>query len=116
MNGAYSAILLALIAFAFIGFALLISGHMTKRAVSRVLKILQENNAIGIQQAKSIPDLGLQPPNLLQRFTQARDYKQSALRILIKAEIIRVTEDGKLFLPQEKYDELVAKGFLKRER
>ena len=116
MTGVYPVILLLLTALVFIGIALFISGLMTKRAISRVLNIFRKNNALGIQQAKTLIELGLQPPNLIQRFTQARDYKQNALKILIKAEIIRVTEDGRLFLPQEKYNELLAKGILKQEK
>jgi hypothetical protein len=115
MKGVYPIIFLLLTAFAFIGIALFISGVMTKRAISRVLNIFRKNNALGVQQAQTLTELGLQPPNLLQRFTQARDYKQNALKIMIQAEIIRVTEDGKLFLPQEKYNELLAKGILKHQ-
>ena len=115
MTSVYTIIFLLLTTLAFIGIALFISAQMTKRAISRVLNIFRKNDAIEIHQAKTIEELGLQPPNLMQRFTQARDYKQNALKILIKAEIIRVTEGGKLFLPQEKYNELLAKGILKQE-
>ena len=89
-----------------------ISVRRIRSAVSRVIGIFQEHKAIGIHQAKTIDELGLRPPGFVERLGRLRDYKQTALKLLLKAEAIRMTEEGKLYIPEEKMDELVRKGLL----
>lgn len=98
-------VMLALIALAFF-----VSARMTRRGVSQVLKIFRKQNAIGIQQAKTIDELGLRPPSLLERVSRPRDYKQNALKILMKSEIVHFTEEGRLYITEEKMEELARKG------
>lgn len=106
----YSSILVILIVLGGVAAALFISARMTKRAVGQVIAIFEKHNAIGIQQARTVNELGLAPPNLMDRFTRMRDYKQSALNILLKANIVQTTEEGKLFISAEKLAELKSKG------
>jgi hypothetical protein len=106
----YSSILVIFIVLGGIAAALFLSARMTKRAVGQVIAIFQEHNAIGIQQAKTVNELGLTPPNLMERFTRMRDYKQNALSILVKADIVQTTEEGKLFISAQKLAELRSKG------
>ena len=73
-----------------------------KRAISRVIKIFQEYNALSIRNAKTIDELGLTPPTKLQSMFRRRDYKLQALDLLIRSDIIKVTEDNKLYLSEEK--------------
>lgn len=75
---------------------------MMRRAVGRVVKIFQRNFVIDAKSAKTIDELGLSPRTMLQNMFRARDYKPQALNFLMKAEIIQVTEDGKLYLSEEK--------------
>jgi len=109
----YSTILVIFIVLGGVAAALFISARMTKRAVGQVIAIFQRLNAIGIQQAKTVDELGLTPPNLMDRFTRMRDYKQNALGILVKADIVQTTEEGKLFISAEKLAELKSKGIAK---
>jgi hypothetical protein len=106
----YSSILVILIVLGGIVFALFISARMTKRAVGQVVAIFQKHNAIGIRQAKTVNELGLTPPSLMDRFTRMRDYKQNALSILMKADVVQTTEEGKLFISEEKLAQLRSKG------
>ena len=106
----YSSILVIFIVLGGIAAALFISARMTKRGVGQVIAIFQKHNAIGIQQAKSVDELGLTPPNLMDRFTRMRDYKQNALGILVKADIVQTTEEGKLFISAQRLAELKSKG------
>jgi len=106
----YSSILVIFIVLGGIAAALFISARMTKRAVGQVIDIFQKHNAIGIQQAKTVNELGLTPPKLMDRFTRMRDYKQNALSILLKANIVQTTEEGKLFISTGKLAELKSKG------
>jgi len=109
----YSSFLVIFIVLGGIAAALFLSARMTKRAVGQVIAIFQKHNAIGIQQAKTVNELGLTPPNLMDRFTRMRDYKQNALTILLKADIVQTTEDGKLFISAQKLAELKSKGMAK---
>ncbi len=109
----YSSILIIFLVLGGIGIALFLSARMTKRAVGQVIAIFQKCNAIGIQQAKTVNEMGLTPPNLMERFTRMRDYKQNALSILMKAEIVQATEEGKLFISAQKLTELKSKGITK---
>jgi hypothetical protein len=106
----YSSFLIIFLVLGGIGIALFLSARMTKRAVGQVIAIFQKCNAIGIQQAKTVNELGLTPPNLMERFTRMRDYKQNALSILMKADIVQTTEEGKLFISAQKLAELKSKG------
>jgi hypothetical protein len=112
--GNYSSILLIFFVLGGIGLSLYLSARMTKRAIGRVLEIFQKQSAIGPQGAKTVGELGLTPPSLMEKFTRMRDYRQNALSILIKTGIIHTSPEGKLFLPEEKLAELMSKGFLKK--
>jgi len=106
----YSSVLIIFLVLGGIGIALFLSARMTKRAVGQVISIFQKYNAIGVQQAKTVNEMGLTPPSLVDRFTRMRDYKQNALSVLMKADIVQTTEEGKLFIPSEKLAELKSKG------
>ncbi len=108
-----SAVYLILFMIIILGFAFFLSARLTKRALFKVLNIFRDENAIGYERAKTIEQLGLTPPNILERIGRPRDYRQNALKILIKSEIIHLTEDGRLFIPEEKMRELVAKGLIR---
>ncbi len=109
----YSSVLIIFLVLGGIGIALFLSARMTKRAVGQVIAIFQKCNATGVQQAKTVNEMGLTPPSLMDRFTRMRDYKQNALSILMKANIVQTTEEGKLFISAEKLAELKSKGIAK---
>ena len=75
---------------------------MMKRAVNHVIKIFQRNSALDVKSAKTIDELGLRPRTMLQGMFRARDYKPQALNVLIKGEIVQMTEDGKLYLSEDR--------------
>jgi hypothetical protein len=77
---------------------------MMKRAIRAVIRIFRDNNAIGIKQAIAAEELGLQPRRMVERMMKPRDYKPRALQLLMSQEIIQMTEDGKLYLLEEKLD------------
>jgi hypothetical protein len=55
--------------------------------------------------AKTLHELGLERPDFFQRMTRLRDYKQSALQLLIKRGIIFENEENRFFMVEEKLDE-----------
>jgi len=75
---------------------------LTRRAARHVIKIFRKHNAIDSKNARTIDELGLRPPGVLERMMRRRDYKPQALSALMQAEIIQATEDGKLYLSEEK--------------
>ena len=78
-----------------------------RRATRQVIRILKEHNAIDVKNAKTIDELGLRPRGRLEGMLRTRDYKPHALDALWKAEIVQTTEDGKLYLSEER---LIASG------
>ncbi len=95
-------LILVIIAF---GGGLYIRTFLTRRAIFRVIETFYEHDALGVNGAKTLQELGLERPDFLQRMTKPRDYKQNALQILIKEGIINVDEDGRFFMIEEKLDQ-----------
>jgi hypothetical protein len=85
--------------------ALWLSVFLTKRAMQRVIGTFCRHNALSFWQAKTIDELGLTPPDFLQRIIHLRDYKPQALKILIQRGIVNVTRDGKLYLVEKQLNE-----------
>jgi hypothetical protein len=52
--------------------------------------------------AKTSVEIGLRPPNFPKRLISLRDYKPRALNALIAANVVQVTEAGKMYLYEEK--------------
>ena len=99
--------ILLIITFLIVAFGggLYIRTFLTRRAVSRVIGIFYEHDAMGIYGAKTLNELGLERPDFFQRMTRPRDYKQIALQVLIKEGVVNVTEDGRVYMIEEKLDQ-----------
>ncbi len=87
------------------GGALYIRTLLTRRAVFRVVEIFYEHDALGIYGAKTLNELGLERPDFFQRMTRPRDYRQTALQVLIREGVVHVTEDGRVYMMEEKLDQ-----------
>lgn len=77
---------------------------MIKRAIKTVIHIFRKNNAIGPKNAMTAEDLGLQQKGMFERMMRPRDYKPRALQFLMSHDIVQMTNDGKLYLLEEKLD------------
>ena len=97
-------IFVAIIILSFVGIFYL-AAFKTKRAIRRVVEIFRQQDALTSNRAKTIDELGLRRPDFVQRLMKGRDYKQFALQALIKQGIVQVTEDGRLYLVEEKLGE-----------
>jgi hypothetical protein len=75
---------------------------LNKRAVIQVIHIFNEHGALDAESAKSIMELKLTKPTLKDRMMRFRDYKPSALDSLIQVGVVQSTEDGRLFLLEER--------------
>jgi hypothetical protein len=76
------------------------------RALRQVVRIFRQHNAIDSKTARTIDELGLKPPGVFERMMRRRDYKPQALDALMKAEIIKATGDGRLYLSEDKLADL----------
>jgi hypothetical protein len=84
---------------------LFIRTFLTRRAISKVIEIFYQHNALGVNGAKTLHELGLERPDFFQRMTRPRDYKQYALQILIKRGIIFEDGNGRLYMVEERLDQ-----------
>ena len=85
---------------------------MMKRAMRHVLRAFRQNNATDAKTAKTLEELGLKPRSFMEGFLRGRDYKPYALDMLRKGEIVQITEDGKLYLSE---DRLASSGMDKQQ-
>ncbi len=96
-------ILITILIFAFLLAAIfVIPGWRLRRAIRQVVQIFRRHNATDAKNAKTDDELGLKPKPMLQRMMSLRDYKPYALSVLIGAQVVQQTEDGKLYLSEDK--------------
>lgn len=91
---------------AVVGIALLvILPWRMKRAMRLVIKTFVENNATSPKNAIDRDKLKIKPPpGLLSWKLKPRDFKHEALNILLQTGVVMTTEDGRLYLIEEKID------------
>jgi len=102
-NGTVLLVLIAMV-IALVG-SLYIRTLLTRRAIFKVIEIFHQYRALGIKDAKTRRELGLERPDFFQKMMRPRDYKQYALQILMKRDIILADEEGKLYLLEERLDQ-----------
>jgi hypothetical protein len=93
-------VILVLVMLLLLGIAFLGSTFLMKRALKQVITMLRDGQAVSPQSAKTEADLGLKRKGIFE-IRGLRDYKPSALQLLIRHEIVQVTEDGRIFLAEE---------------
>ncbi len=90
--------------FMLLALAFVLRTLLMRRAVFKVIGILRKRHSRCSETPKTRDELGLTPPDLLDRFTKPKDYKPYALQALIEADAVRVTEGEKVCLVEEKLD------------
>ena len=86
----------------FIFFVFVVPQWLLMRTVPKVIRIFRENNAVGAHNAKTIEELGLKPKSMFERAFRMRDHKPRALQFLMRVTIVDLTEEGKVFLDEDK--------------
>ena len=84
-----------------------IPSYLLRRAIFQVVTIFRRSHSLCSESPKTIDELGLTPPALMDRMLKARDYKPYALQVLIRARVVRQTDDGKLCLIDERAAEFL---------
>jgi len=98
MNNVILIVLLILICLASI---ILLPQFMIKIAAKKVVKIFRSKYAVGLDNAKTVEELGLKQEGMLNRMMKPRNYKPQALQALMRANVIIMKEDSKLYLSEE---------------
>jgi hypothetical protein len=104
MKEGYNLLFLSILITIALGLILSVYAFRGRRAIFKVIAIFRQHNALGINDAKTLQELGLEERDFAQRIIRGRDFKQYALQILIKRGVIYVTEDGKLYMVGDKLD------------
>jgi len=103
-----SVVYVVLFFIALLAIGIVVSRWRMKRAMRQVVLAFREQGATGSRTAKTPDELGLgSKGGMMTGMFKGRDYKQQALGMLIKADIVLVTEEGKLHLSEDK---LMASG------
>jgi hypothetical protein len=89
-------IIILLLVLAFYG-----QGLMMKRALRSVIKLLRDHQALTPESAKYLDEIGMKRKSFLQ-LKAFRDYKPAAIQFLQRQEIILITEEGRIYLSEEK--------------
>jgi len=82
---------------------------VVRRAINRVIQTFRKRNAVSLNNAKTINELGIKSRDSMLKLG-FRDYKPYALKLLKDANIVRETEDGKLYLSEEDIPEPLKKS------
>jgi hypothetical protein len=88
-------VLLLLLVLAFMG-----SRFLMRRALKRVIQIFREFKARDETSAMTQEAMGLKPRGIFE-VRGLRDYKPMALQLLMRYNVVRMTEDGRLYLSEE---------------
>ena len=98
----YAYVVIALLIIAALVGMFLVPQWRMKRSARKVIRIFRENYATSPGGAKTLDELGLRPQSMIDRMLRGRDYKQHALEALMNFGVVEVTEEGKLYLSEEK--------------
>ena len=85
----------------FIVVALVLPQFLVMRTAPKVIRIFRQKNAVGEKNAKAVEELGLKQRSMIENVLRRRDYKPRALQLLLSANVVQMTEDGKLYLDEE---------------
>jgi hypothetical protein len=92
-------VLVILVVLLFLAIAFAGSNYMMRRAIKNVIKMLRDADALSLGTARTTEELGFKKS--IFQLKLWRDYKPAAIQLLMTANIILYTEDGKLYLSEE---------------
>jgi hypothetical protein len=81
--------------------SLYLSRVLMSKALRDVVARFHKLGATQAENAASLEQLDLAPGRMFERMFKRRDYKPSALRLLIQSGIVITTEDGTLYLSED---------------
>jgi hypothetical protein len=88
-----------------------LSRHLYRKALRDLVSLFRELGATSSVRAAAPDELGLTRGSPFDRMFRLRDYRPQALRVLGQANIVRATEEGKLYLSEEELERSPVKSF-----
>ncbi len=85
----------------YVGFVI-IPRLLLRQAVSQIVERFRQSHSLCSESPKTADELGLGPQSLTDRLFRFRDYRPYALQVLIKFGIVRLTQEGKMCLLEDK--------------
>ncbi|MEW6142760.1 MAG: hypothetical protein AB1597_06325 [Chloroflexota bacterium] len=74
-----------------------------KRTARQVVAAFREKGAVTPSGAKTLEDLGFQTRrSFMEQLLKGRDFRMYALQAMLKGDVVRVTEDGRFYLVEDK--------------
>ncbi len=90
-----------------------VSRHLMSTAVRKVITVFRERGAVTPAKALTAQELGLARRGVMEGMFRMRDYRPNAVQLLARADIVRPTEDGRLYLSEETLAQTRMKDFAK---
>jgi hypothetical protein len=101
MNQSVSAVIIFVLVIVLLIFiAIVVSNLLMKRALRNVIKMFRDKQALSPETAKYQDELGIKPKSFFQ-FGMWRDYRIYALQILLKNQIVQMTEGRRIYLSEQ---------------
>jgi len=74
-----------------------------KRTARQVIATFRNKGAVTPQGAKTLEDLGFQTRrSFMEQLLKGRDFKMYAIQAMLKGELVKVTDDGRFYLIEDK--------------
>lgn len=94
-----------------LGGAVYLSRFLIKKAMRDVVSVFRKRGALTPKSAVTAQELGLVKGRFTDRMFRVRDYKPDALRLLAQANVVKMTEDGRLYLSEAELKDSAVKRF-----
>jgi hypothetical protein len=101
MNTAQSIIAVVIMVGLFLVATLVVPQFFLRRSVRDVVRMFRAHNASDPASAKPLDVLGFSQRGIMENVFRGRDYKPNALNILVRSQIVIMTEDERYYLSEE---------------
>jgi hypothetical protein len=101
MNTAQSIIAVVIMVGLFLVAILAVPQFFLKRAIKDVVRMFRAHNASDPASAKPLEEIGFKSRGMMENVFRGRDYKPYALNLMVKAQIVIMTEDERYYLSEE---------------
>jgi hypothetical protein len=92
-------VIIIVIIIIFAALAYFFSTYIARRSMKQVIKTLRDNQALTPETAKLPQELGFKKQAMIQMGV-LRDHKPAAIQLLMNSEVIKQTDEGKLYLSE----------------
>jgi hypothetical protein len=84
---------------------------LLRKATRDVVALFRGRDATSPSSATTLEQLGIVQRSRLERLTRLRDYRPYAVRLLTNTNVIRTTEEGRMYLSEETLEHSPVKRF-----